>query len=275
MRFLVNLLFILVFYGFNGAWAAENFSRVKASGTIRCGYVEYHPALTRDATTGAWHGFNADILAAVSARLELKTDLNVPTGWATVVPDLESGKYDMLCSGFWVHPNVGKYVLFSRPFMYQPVFVVARADDARFKSSMNLDDAALTMVALDGDNPINIAAADFPHTRISALPNMTDFSQVLLDVADKKADFTIVDAYTFGAYDAKNKGKLRIVDMAHPIRVYPVSFAFAGDDVLFRDAVNAALDELILDGHINRILDKYDDFEGSYYRVSQPYTVDR
>jgi len=101
---------------------------------------------------------------------------------------------------------------------------------------------------------------------------MTDFPQVLVNVALGKADFTIVDAYTFGEFDKNNPGKLRIVDPRHAIRVYPVSYVFKAEDVVFRDAFNAALDELILDGSINRILDHYDSHKGMFYRVTAtPY----
>lgn len=242
-------------------------NRVNKTNTIRCGYVEYAPALVKDMKTNTWSGFDYDILKAIGDRLQLKVEHTTATGWATVVSDLHAGKFDMLCSGFWVHPNVGKFALFSRPILYQPVFVVARVDDKRFTADTDLNSDKLKMVALDGDNPIAIAAADFPKAQVLTLPNMTDFSQVLVNVADKKADFTIVDAYTFGTYNEHNPGKLHIVAPDKPIRIYPVSYVFSAQDVVFRDAVNAALDELILDGTIDRIIAKYDRYPHSYYRA--------
>lgn len=253
------------------AYAGSVLDKVNASGTIRCGYVEYSPALTKNLETGQWQGFDYDVLQAIGNRLQLNINYTAPTGWATVVTDLDSGKFDMLCSGFWVHPNIGKFALFSRPVFFQPVFVVARADDSRFSSKTDLNTPDLKMVALDGDNPVAIAASDFPEAETLILPNMTDFSQVLVNVETKKADFTIVDAYTFGAYNKHNPGKLKIVASDHPVRIYPVSFVFGKDDIVFRDAVNAALDELILDGTIDRIFDKYDEYPNAYYRAEVPY----
>lgn len=270
MRSKLFILGALLALGIQTAHAKPALDHVIATNTINCGYVEYHPALT--SKDGVWQGFNADILSEVARKLELKHEFKTATGWATVVADLEAGKFDMLCSGFWVHPNVGKFALFSRPIMYQPVFVVARADDKRFNEKTNLNEEKFKMVALDGDNPVNIAAADFPKAQVLALPNMTDFSQVLVNVADAKADFTIVDAYTFGAYNKTNPGRLKIVTPAAPSRVYPVAYVFKKEDVVFRDAVNAALEEMILDGTMNRILGKYDDFPLSYYRPALPYT---
>lgn len=271
MRFItLTLLAILSILPTKSAEAGA-LARVNSTNRLLCGYVSYAPALTKNLTTGVWEGFNADILQAVGKRLDLAVEFKVETGWATVATDLAAGKFDMLCSGFWVHPNVGKYALFSRPFMFQPVFLVARADDARFDGPLNLNDPLLTMSALDGDNPVNIAQADFPKAKIMTLPNLTDFSEVLVSVATKKADFTLVDAATFGAFDRYNKGKLRLVHVDKPVRIYPVSYAFAADDVTLRDAVNAALDEMILDGSMDKIFDKYNEFPHAYYRAVVPF----
>ncbi len=251
--------------------AESAISRVNKSQTINCGYVEYAPALKKDLNTGTWSGFNADIMKSVGQRLELKVDFSTSTGWATVIADLNTKKFDMLCSGFWVHPSIGKFALFSRPFVFQPTFIVARANDKRFSHSINLNSPDLKMVALEGDNPINIAKADFPNAKILELPNMTDFSQVLVNVANGRADFTIVDAYTFGAYNKNNPKKLRLVNTDSPVRIYPVSFVFNADDVVFRDAVNAALDEMILDGTMDKIFNNIDAYPNAFYRATIPY----
>lgn len=254
------------------AQAAPKLSRVNTTQTLKCGYVPYPPAMVKDEKTGEWSGFDVDVTKAVTNRLGLKLEYTTETGWATIVPDLNAGKFDVLCTSFWVHPDVAKFALFARPYFYQPVFVVARADDERFaKGIPNLDDPALKMSAIDGDNPVAIAAADFPKAQVVTLPNMTDFSQVLLEVADKKADFTIVDAVVFGTYNKTNPGKLKIVDAAKPARVYPAAFVVSSEDYQLRDAINAALNELILDGTIDRIMDKYDVYPNAYYRAVEAF----
>src|SRR6185369_15690588 len=96
------------------AHAEPALTQVNKTGKIRCGYVEYAPALTKDMKDGHWEGFNNDIIQAVAHRLDLNAEFSTPTGWATVVADLNAGKFDVLCSAFWVHPNVGKFALFSR-----------------------------------------------------------------------------------------------------------------------------------------------------------------
>ncbi len=265
------ILGLVLFLAIEEAQANSTIKQVNETNTIRCGYVEYLPALTKDFKTGQWSGFDYEVMEAIGDRLELKIEHTTPTGWATIVADLKAKKFDMLCSGFWVHPNIGKFALFSRPIFYQPVFVVARNDDERFFQNSDANNSNLTMVALDGDNPVHIAKSDFPKVEVLTLPNMTDFGQVLVNVETGKADFTIVDAYTFGVYNKNNPGKLKIVAERDPIRIYPVSFVFGHEDIVFRDAVNAALNELILDGTIDKIFDKYDEYPNAYYRAEIPY----
>lgn len=272
MRFFA-LAMLAVLAVTRAASAAPMLPQVDKTGTIRCGYIEYVPALSKNLETGQFEGFDYDMVQAIASRLGLKVEYTAPTGWGNVAADLRAGKYDMLCSGFWVHANMGKYVLFSRPFFYQPVFVVGRKDDTRLgdASAASLNTPDLSMVGLEGDNPIEIAHTDFPQAKVIELPGMTDFSQVLVNVADKKADFTIVDAVTFGNYDEHNPGRLTIVNPEKPLRTYPVAYAFGSEDSQFRDAVNYAIEELILDGTVDRIFDRYDRLPYSYYRAVVPY----
>src|SRR5690606_38761115 len=114
------------------------------------------------------------------------------------------------------------------------------------------------IAALDGDNPVFIAKADFPKAKVVELPDLTDIGQTLVNVENGKADLTIVDRHTFGIYNDNNPGKLKIVQADRPVRIYPASFAFAPEDYLLRDAVSSALDELLLDGTTARSRKKYE-----------------
>lgn len=258
-----------VFLAQGSAHAGAALDRVKESNTIHCGYVTYEPALFKDFKTKEFSGFDYDIVKAIADRLLLKVDYTTPTGWATVPPDLEAQKFDMLCSTEWVNPKAAKYMLYSRPVFFQPIFIVARANDARFDNSFAaIDDKKISLAVLEGDNPVFIAKTDFPKATLFELPNMTDFSQVLETVATGKADITIVDANTFGTYDSHNPGKLKIVNPKKPVRIYPASYGFQLSEVAFRDAVDAALNELILDGSIDRILDKYEKYPNAIYRAT-------
>jgi len=253
------------------AQAGSTMERIIKDGIIRCGYVTYEPGMHKDTATGQLSGYDYDATQAVADRLDIKVTYPVETGWGTFTADLKSKKFDVLCGGSWVNPKIGKFVLFSRPVRFEPIYLVARADDKRFDKDLSVvNDEKIKIVALDGDNPVFIAKTDFPKAKIVELPDMTDFSQTLVNVEAGKADVTIVDRYTFGTYNDHNPGKLKIVQPNHPIRIYPTSFAFLPEDYQLRDAVNAALDELILDGTISRLNKKYEKYPGVYLDAEVP-----
>ncbi len=252
--------------------AGEIFDSVKNTGKLRCAYITFYPALVKNPNTGELTGYDYDIMNAVADRLQLDVEFSLPTGWGTFTTDLEMGKADMLCTSYWINPKIAKFSIFARPHYYQPVFIVARANDTRFDQSLQaIDSPEIEIVALDGDNPVFIAQSDFPKAKIKTLSNLSDFTQVLEEVALGKADVTIVDTNTFGTYNESNPDKLKIVQINNPVRVYQTSFAFKSDEFQMRDAISLALDELILDGTINRILDKYEQYDHALYRVDIPY----
>jgi ABC-type amino acid transport substrate-binding protein len=250
---------------------ANNLDNVLKTNTINCGYVPYAPAMMKNLKTNQWEGFDYEVMQAVVGRLLLKTNYSTTTGWSTIPTDLNMGKFDMLCSGYWVNPKTAKFVLFSRPFYFQPVYLVARANDTRFVSKEIINNKHIKIAVIESDNPVFIANTDFPQAKLFELPNMTDFSQVLESVATKKADITIVDANTFGLYNKTNPNKLKMLFTNAPVRIYPTAFAFAQNNHGLREAVNAALDELILDGTIDKIFDKYEQFPHSVYRARLNY----
>ena len=90
-----------------------------------------------------------------------------------------------------------------------------------------------------------------------------------LDVIKKK-DLTW-NVTVNGAYNKNNPGKLKLINTQHPVRVYPVSYVFQSTDVIFRDAVNAALDEMILDGTMDKIFNKIDIYPHAFYRATISY----
>ncbi len=269
MKYILIILFFLLS---SPVYAGEIFEAVKKAGKLRCAYVTFDPALVKDPNTGALSGYDFDIMNAVADRLQLEVEFSTPTGWATFATDLETGKADMLCNSYWINPKTAKFSLFARPHYYQPVFIVARAEDTRFDHSLQaINSPEISIVALDGDNPVFISKSDFPNAEIKTLPNLTAFTQVLVEVATGKADVTMVDANTFGAYNASNPDKLKIVQINNPVRIYQSGFAFKSDEFQMRDAVSLALDELILDGTIDRILDQYEQYDHALYRVEIPY----
>ena len=247
------------------------YERVIRTQTLRCGYVTFVPNLIKDPNTGIMSGVDYDIAEALGRKLGMKIDWAEEVGWATVVPGLKVGKYDALCSGNWINPKLGQQAYFSRPYYYQGAFVVVRADDVRFDKDVTaINKPDVRVASLDGDNPKFIAEEDFPKAQIFTLPDMAGEPMVMESVALRKADVTFMDAYNFGTYDDHNRGKLKLTQLDHPVRLYPAGYVLpAGDDRL-RAMINTALDEMIYSGQMEKILQRYAKYPYSFTPIERP-----
>ncbi len=251
------------------------YDRVIKTQTIRCGYVPFVPNLIKDPNTGAMSGIDYDIAEAIGHKLGFKIIWAEEVGWATVVPALKANKFDALCNGAWLSPAVAKEAYFSRPYYYQPLFIAVRADDTRFDAEADsLNDEKISVASLDGDNPRFIAEEDFPKAKILTLPDMNSTAMTLESVSTGKADATFIDAWGFGDYNEHNPGKLKLIHLDKPVRIYPVGFNVPMGDDRLRSVINAAMDELIYSGQIDKILKRYQKYQHSFIPVERPRVMD-
>ena len=110
--------------------------------------------------------------------------------------------------------------------MYETFHLYARTDDRRFDNSPEkINSPDVTMVAMDGDISLDIAAQMFPKTKLHQLPNSADPKQVMLDVAYRKADVVINDTFSAADFMRDNPGVLRQVPLNKPIAHMPNQFS--------------------------------------------------
>jgi ABC-type amino acid transport substrate-binding protein len=252
------------------------YERATRTQVIRCGYVPFVPNLVKDPNTGQMSGIDVELAEALGKKLGMKIVWAEEVGWGTVVPGLETGKFDALCNADWINPTEGRQSYFSRPYYYQPLFVAVRAGDARFDKNIDaLDSGDVKIASMDGDNPKFIAEEDFPKAQVFTLPDMAGMSMVFESVATGKADVTFTDAYSFGDYNDHNPGKLRLTQLDRPVRIYPVGFVLPMGDEKFRTMINTAMDELIYSGQVDRILQRYEKYPYSFSPVERPRVLER
>ena len=271
-RFIFALLLLIPSF----SHAADNAIWQKAldKQTLRCGYVTYEPGLVKDVNKGSLSGYDKDIMTAIAKRLEIKVEW-VPTGgWGTFLEDMKSGKFDMLCNSYWVNAANAKYVLYARPNMYQPAFFVARNDDSRFdKDETQFNHPATSIAVIESDSQYFMVKNKYPKATIHALPHNFDFSLIISEVATKKSDLTIADAVTIGSYQKSNPGKVKLVQPDHPLQIYPAAFVMPSGETQMKQAIDQALDEMILSGELKKIFEKYNQYPHSFYYPTIQYEI--
>lgn len=251
----------------------DSFDAILKRGTLRCGYLVYAPHFIRDPNTGKFSGIFHDLMEAAGKSLGLKIDWAVEAGAPELMAGLNAGQFDVIASGWWASGDRGRVSEFSKPVFFNALGVYVRKDETRFKTLDELNANNVRIATIDGGTAEQLSFSDFPKAQKVSLPSTSDFPFLLKMVSGGKADFTISATHEFAGYDKNNPGELKRLDADMPIRVYPnVLMVGKGNDKL-QNMLNAALDELYFSGVTNRLIDQYEEFKGSFYRVQTPYAA--
>lgn len=248
------------------------FERVMRTQTIKCGYALSFPDLMRDPNTGAFSGIMYDYLEALGTALHLKIQWSEEIGWSDFPEALKAGRIDAVCANVW--PNAARALRadFTNPLFYNAVYAYARAGDKRFYDQQaTVNDPSVTISSIDGEASGFIAATDFPKAKVIQLPQLSNISELFINVTSKKADIAFQESSTVEKFNKDSDIKLHRVLGGKPLRVFGCTIAVALGQDTFRRMLNTATDELRTSGQIEKILSKYEAFPGALLRVAPMY----
>jgi ABC-type amino acid transport substrate-binding protein len=248
------------------------YDHVMRTGKLRCGYFEFAPNLVKDPATGKMSGIFADLMDEIGRLQNLKIEWTEEAGMTNLLESLRDQRIDAVCCGPWPNALRAERAEFSQPVFYNALGVFARAGDTRFDNNLPaLDDPSVRIAVIDGEMADQIAAVDFPRAQKVALPALSDFSQVLLTVATGKADVTIAATHEALEFEAHNPGTLREVVAKRPIRTFPNVLFFAKGEFMLASMLDAAIDEVYDNGHLDDIISKYEKYPHSFVRVQKTH----
>jgi ABC-type amino acid transport substrate-binding protein len=268
------VVFLLLPHGQSGPGTtqATAYDRILASGVIRCGYVPYPPGLIKDPNTGKVSGVFADAIMEAAANLGLKVDWTEEVGWGSMIEGLNTDRYDLICSPVWANSSRAKVADFTTPLFYSGINAYVRSNDTRFSEALKVVNSQDVKIAtIDGEMSAIIANNVFPNARTLSLPQTSDDSQLLLNVAEGKADITFVEPYIANLFLKSHPASVRNVTVGDPIRVFPNTMMLKKGDARLKSMLDIALGELVNSGEIDLLLKKYAGSGLPFYPVSKPY----
>jgi ABC-type amino acid transport substrate-binding protein len=252
--------------------ATQAYDRILKTRTIRCGYDIWPPIMEKDSNTNKLSGIFYDYMESIGKNLGFKIEWINGITYANYFSELEYNRIDAMCAGIWPIGTVIAAADFTDPLYYIAINAYVRTNDARFDNNLSiLNDPRYTIADIDGLVPARIAAQDFPKAKTLSLPQTAPASDMLLSVADGKADITFTDAITAGDFIKNNPGKLRQVPLAKPVRVFGNTIAVGKNSEPFLRTLNNATQELLNSGTVDRILDHYEPYPHSFQRIAKPY----
>jgi len=245
------------------------FDRIMRTNTIRCGYILYEPFVRKDPNSGQFSGVAVDMMAEIGKLLNLKIEWTQEVGWANTIEGLRNNHYDAMCVGYWRQSLEAKHVFYTMPFAYSMARAVVRPDDHRFDQNLErINQPDVRIVTFDGGLAAAITQRDFPQAKNQQAPNMVDYSQLFEDVATNKGDVLFAESAAVIAYQKSNPGRLRMLDGA-PIRVLQNTIGIPQDERL-KSMLDTVVIELVENGQMDKILDKYDPEQKMLLRIKRP-----
>jgi len=195
-------------------------------------------------------GIDIEIAQAIADKLGMKLDIN-NVEFSSVVAGVATGKYNMGMSGITVTDERKLSVDFSDSYTTAVQAVVVK-EDSGYNS---IDDVVKkegfmigVQLSTTGDMYVT---DDYGEEHVTQYKTGADAIQAL---ATDKIDAVVIDIEPAKAYVAANDG-LKVLDTAYVEEEYAI--ALNKDNTELNEKINNALNELIEDGTVQKIIDSY------------------
>ena len=192
-------------------------------------------------------GIDAEIAQAIAEKLGLSLEI-VDMDFNSIITAVQSGKVDVGIAGMTVDPERLENVDFTDSYA-TGVQVVIVTEDSDIAS---VDDLEGKLIGTqEGTTGWDYCSEDYGDDMVIPYTNGATAVQALLD---GKVDCVVIDQQPALSFVEANEG-LKILETEYAVEDYAI--AVSKDNTALRDAINTALNELIEDGTVQGILDKY------------------
>ena len=223
---------------------------------IRLGLIEAFPVNFTDPETGERTGWNTDIVLRALAHCGIDKIEYVDGPWDSMVPGLQSGRFDLLASDVHVTPERIEIIDFTAPtFWYGDALFVPAGNPADIHSWEDL--AGKTVGVGLGTN-----YAEWLQQRddLGTLNTYKDVQQMAADLLAGRVDGVIAEDSNFTGYLAENPD-LPIENVPEYVPQSDLSdwtrFGTRIGDNEFNNVFSRALIEMLITGETLAILQKY------------------
>jgi polar amino acid transport system substrate-binding protein len=240
----------------------ESFAK---EGKLTMAFVNAKPWAYRDAS-GTLRGLEVDIVQAALGPSGLKTIDPVSTEFASIIPGLQSKRFDMSNGGMFITPQRCKMVAFSDPYLKLADGLIVKAGNPlKIKSYKDfVERPSLRLGTLRGNtNALNAELAGVPMSRQLLLPDPPSLISALLG---DRLDAVSLSVGTLVALltDPNLKGLERAIPFTGYVdpatgqeKIGYSAFAFRPDETGLKKLFDDALARMERDGTLERILATY------------------
>jgi polar amino acid transport system substrate-binding protein len=238
-------------------------ANIAADGKILIGTdASYPPNQYVDPASQQITGWDVELAAALAAKLGLKAEFQ-NAGFDTIIPGVQSGKYEMGVSSFTDTPERQKVVDFVNYYSAGTSWAALKGNP----KGVNPDDACGKTVGVqqgtvqvDDIRARNDKCGAAQKAPIQQVVHKQQ-TEVNADLVSGKSDAMLADSPIVGYAVKQTGGKLEIIGQTYDAA--PYGYAIAKSAGTLKDAVLDALKELMADGTYQQILTKWGVQEGA------------
>lgn len=196
-------------------------------------------------------GIDAEIAAAIAEKLGMELVIE-DMDFNAILPAITSGKIDMGMAGMTVTEERLQSVNFSVSYATGIQAIIVKEDSAIASVDDLYAEGAQYIIGVQEATTGDIYCTDdFGEARVQKFKVGADAVEAL---KTGKVDCVIIDNQPAIAYVAANEG-LKILESTYALEDYAIAVALENTELL--DKINAALEELIEDGTVAAIVEKY------------------
>ncbi len=246
---LIAILLVVSF--FTGCQKNEtSLSKVKSSGKLSIATSPDFPPFEYLSGNNTVEGIEVDILSLIAEKLSVELVIN-QMDFDSVLPGVQSGKFDVGVSGISITEKRKKNVLFTDPYCLAAQAIVV-TEDSNIKSKADLEGKKISVQT-------GTTAESYTMEMGYDVSSFTANSDAEAALTSGKVDAWVIDDLTaaemVAAYNKTAATKLVILSDAMTTEPYAFAFSLESGDLV--EEVNKILNELVQDGTVKKIFEKY------------------
>lgn len=206
-----------------------------------------------DDETGAIVGIDAEVAAAICEKLGCELEI-VDMAFDAIIPAITTGKVDFGMAGMTVTEERLQSVDFSISYATGIQAVIVKEDsDIASVDDLFAEGASHKIGVQMGTTGDIYCSGDIEDAGLGSVERYANGTDATLALTSGKVDCVVIDNEPAKKYVEANEG-LKILDTEYAVEDYAIALK---KDSELTEKINVALEELIADGTLQAIVDKY------------------
>ena len=199
-------------------------------------------------------GIDAEIAGAIAEKLGLELQID-DMEFDSIIESVKGGKADIGLAGMTVTPERQEVINFTASYATGVQVVIVTEDSAITSVDDLFADGAMHIIGVQRNTTGDLYSTwDLEDAGLATIDRYSKGADAVQALLTGKVDCVVIDNEPAKAFVAANEG-LKILDTAYAVEDYAA--AMNKDNAELYEAVNKALEELIADGTVKTIVEKY------------------